>query len=91
METLQVGPHSTLRQLQVCRMFLLLLPLLLISATSLATACSGDQDCPAELYCYKMICSTPDQIAELAFSAGKIDLILHGVVWSGGCVDNTLS
>ena len=61
-------------------MFLLLLPLLLISAASLAAACSGDQDCPAKLYCYKMVCSSPDQIAQLAFSAGNTHIISYDTV-----------
>ena len=52
-------------------MFLLLLPLLLISAATLAAAaCSGDQDCEAEHYCYKMLCYSPHQIAQQAFNAG---------------------
>ena len=50
---------------------LLLLPLFLIPAVSLASACSGDQDCEAGLYCYKKVCYSPDQIAKLAFNAGK--------------------
>ena len=67
-------------------MFLLLLPLLLISAATLAAAaCSGDQDCEAEHYCYKMLCYSPHQIAQQAFNAGIVRqscaLTWCGVVW----------
>ena len=90
-ETRQVRLHSKTWELQVCRMFLLLLLPLLISAASPAAAdCSGDQDCEAGLYCYKMVCHSPDKIAQLAFNAGKTVLwccvIWCGVVWYCGVV-----
>ena len=73
---------------------LLLLPLLswLLPSPAVAAACSGDQDCQAELHCYRGLCSTPGQIAEQAFDAGKrvvwsVVLWYCGIIWCGGMID----